>query len=150
MYYQTDPFGTVAAPYLDLTDAPDICCDLQANARRANGTRIEVQLWHKTDGFFDTLTAGTYPLTGFDGAVNAPGTQGGLIFASFEKDNVSCSSADATSATSGSVTVTTIDANFVVHGTFDLTFHGDHVTGSFDAPFCSSIPASGSDTPSCF
>jgi hypothetical protein len=49
--------------------------------------------------------------------------------------DATCNSPAGESATSGSVTITSVDTCKVV-GTFDVTLNTDHVTGSFTAPNC--------------
>jgi len=59
-----------------------------------------------------------------------------LALADYWQTDASCSDIPAASATSGTITVTSV-SNGHLSGTFDLTFDsGDHVTGSFSAPDC--------------
>ena len=88
------------------------------------------------------------------GPVTAPGTfallgtsVGGDTFgASWDSVDGSCGDT-TTQATGGTVTVTAVTASQLT-GTFDLTFGGDHVTGSFSATDCAAAAGS-QGNPTC-
>lgn len=77
---------------------------------------------------------GTYQVT-----VNAPTSAGLFAQVVFEPlCKMGGPMVSVTSATAGSVTVTSVDGSHIA-GTLDLTFGNDHVTGSFDATSCSAF-----------
>jgi hypothetical protein len=66
-----------------------------------------------------------------------PVTLGGPTQAAYGANDANCNSTSPESATSGTITLSVVDATST-DGTFDLTFPtGDHLTGSFSAPVCS-------------
>lgn len=84
-----------------------------------------------------SVSKGSYPIV----VGSASPLTSGVASVQFIKRDAQCKgtlSDAASSATSGTVSVTNIVAGESVSGTFDVHFDsGDHLTGSFDAPFCS-------------
>jgi hypothetical protein len=74
-----------------------------------------------------TFTAGTW-LTTSDGAHR-------VITPYFMKAKSNGGMGSDTTATSGTVTLTAADSTHYA-GSYDLNFGADHITGSFDAPWC--------------
>lgn len=67
---------------------------------------------------------------------------GGTAAAFFAHNSAGQSSFDVNEeANGGSISVTSYTMGAAMQGTFDLTFGSDHVTGSFDALYCSGLTA---------
>lgn len=80
------------------------------------------------------VVAGTYSPN------DNPGDDAYALTAGYNSLDANCMG-NTGEATTGSVTLTSIGA--VYSGTFDLMFGTDHVTGTFDAPFCEVGPIVG-------
>ena len=73
--------------------------------------------------------------------LSAPGTfqidSSGALVVVWNAYDDACNTWDA-HATAGAVTITSVTST-EIQGSFDLTFGGDHVTGTFDASLCSPV-----------
>jgi hypothetical protein len=88
------------------------------------------------------FVAGTGTIAPGSFSVGSSGTQ--TVGASFSKTDANCQSLVNATATAGSITFSTINANQAV-GTFNLSFGTDSLTGSFNASNCGVTLSSSSD-----
>jgi hypothetical protein len=65
-----------------------------------------------------------------------------VLFVQYTQFDATCNSPQGESASSGTVTFSTVDACGVT-GSFDVTLNSDHVTGTFSAPTCADTPDGG-------
>jgi hypothetical protein len=87
-----------------------------------------------------TVTAGSYAL-----GSSTTSTASAL----FQAEDATCTPTTNEQASSGTITLSSVDGS-TVKGSFDLTFaNGDHLTGSFSAPVCDASLAGSSDNPTC-
>jgi hypothetical protein len=110
--------------FVAFADFTGLCAVFQANNNKANSNGL----------VFDFLNATTFST----GTFTVP-AQVDVQFATYD---ATCNSPQGESGSSGSVTVTSVDACKVV-GTFDVTLNTDHVTGSFTAPNCATAASDG-------
>jgi hypothetical protein len=149
--------SAVAVVFVNNADA---CSLLQSNRRPGNLADLELSV-----GAAGGPTAGTYTITPGIGGVatastfvddaGAAGDEGGaattsgsnvpLVTATFGQTDVNCMTTTYDTASSGSITLTTVSSSEVA-GSFDVTFpSGDHLTGTFDAPVCT-VPTTSTTT----
>ena len=88
--------------------------------------------------FGGPLSTQTYPLTASGGS--ATGVVG---VAEYYASDAAGKATVQIAATSGSITLTSVGfaSGTTASGTYDLTFGADHVTGSFNAPWCPALIA---------
>lgn len=110
------------------------CSDYGVGVDRPNVSKLRIQVYVNPQGV-QSLAPGTFSI----------GSNGGVFAdALLAKSDTSCSnmvSSPANKATSGTVTISAFQP--VTKGTFDVTFPGGRMTGSFDAPQCTKNPAGG-------
>jgi hypothetical protein len=119
------------------------CCTmLTASQQPSNAKVIAIQLAIKSPSGISAPTAsGTYPVYT---AANIGAASGKVALARYQTSDATCSATSDYEASSGSVTLTRVDATSYA-GTFDMTFSDGngvvtgHVTGSFDAKLCDAL-----------
>ncbi len=105
-----------------ITNIASACSVLQDHGNPPSATALVVAV----SAMGGSVATGTYGIV----------SQGFGATASYATEDATCNTSFSESASSGSVTLTTVSGSTVA-GTFDLTFGGDHLTGSFSAPVCS-------------
>jgi len=106
-----------------LTNVGNLCGILQNGGNPASSQVLDVRVVAASGD----VTTGTYML-------NGPGGIGGAV--SLRAQDQNCNSTFQSTATQGSVTLTTVSSTTVA-GSFDVTFPtGDHVTGTFSGTVC--------------
>lgn len=132
-----------------IASTPGVCSAAQDHVAQANGTRLELVVQSFGGGSPKPIAPGKYTITHGDPAVDA---NGNFLLASAQYNalDASCQPtiADTTSsATSGSITVTSLSAS-MISGRFDLVFpNGDELTGNFSSPVCSDQAPPDAPTP---
>lgn len=121
----------VAKALLGFFSRPNVCTELpDACYSKANATGVVVMLLRAGDSARPAFGPGTYTL----GATPEAGGQL-LVFAQAGRTGATCGSAEAATATTGTVTIEAIDT--AVRGQLDLTFpDGESFAGRFEAPLC--------------
>lgn len=106
-----------------IADVGNVCTALQTNSVAASSKVLDVSVVANSGA----VMPGDYKLNGAGGI-------GGAV--TFTVQDQNCNPTLQSSATVGSVTLTTVSTSTVA-GSFDVTFPtGDHVTGTFSAPVC--------------
>lgn len=128
--------GTGPVTVVSIESNPGACAAEQS--RKATLSTLDVDMALAAVDSSGTTRAvsatGTYQVT-----VNAPTSAGLYAQVGFEPlCKMGGPMISVTSATGGSVTITSIDGSHIA-GTLDLIFGNDHVTGSFDATNCSAF-----------
>ena len=119
-----------------LANVGNLCTILQHDGDPASSERLYVRVV----GASGAIAAGTYML-------NGPGGVGGAVSLLVQDQN--CTPTVQQTATTGSVTLTTVSSSTVA-GSFDVTFPtGDHVTGTFSGPVCTFSTPGDATTPAC-
>jgi hypothetical protein len=104
-----------------ITNIANACGVLQDHGNPPGATALVVAV--SASG--GSVATGTYGIV----------SQGFGATASYATQDMNCNPSLNETATGGSVTLTSVSGSSV-SGTFDLTFSGDHLTGSFSAPIC--------------
>lgn len=119
----------VAFAAVGASDQAGMCGDLQRGQDKQNAKTIIVAAVKVNPLGAASLTPGAYPVTSSPGAQ----TEYAAVFVS--QTDAACSATDA-QATSGTVTITSVDGGRV-QGTVNAKLsNGGAVTGGFDAPAC--------------
>jgi len=118
------------------------CTMLTASQQPSNAKIIAIQIAVKSPSGVSAPTAlGNYPMYT---AANVGAASGNVALARYQTSDATCSPTSDYEATSGSVTLTRIDATSYA-GNFDMTFSDGngsvtgHVTGSFSANLCDAV-----------
>jgi len=113
------------------------CAMLTAGNQPSNAKVIAIQIAVKSaTGISAPSAVGTYPMYT---AANVGGANGNVALARYQTSDATCNPTSDIEASSGSVTLTRVDAT-IYAGNFDMTFsNGDHVTGSFNANRCDAL-----------
>jgi len=118
------------------------CTMLTASQQPSNAKVIAIQVATKSaSGVSAPTMMGNYPVYT---AAGIGGASGNVALARYQTSDATCTPTSDFEATSGSVTLTRIDAS-VFAGNFDLTFSDGngqvtgHVTGSFNASHCDAL-----------
>lgn len=120
---------------IDIFDKVDTCTELHTAS--THGMDIEIAS--------QPVTTGTYRVVSPDILGSSESEASADIFGS----TATCGdNGESETATSGSVTVTSIDGG-LVQGSFNLTFAGGPLTGYFSAPICPASSAPTGTTPAC-
>jgi hypothetical protein len=125
--------GSVAFAFSGIADFVASCASLQSD--KANSTTLGMVVLRFGLQPQQPIAPGNYPITvGFPtpddaGAVN-------LVTATFEKLGATCQRTLSTDAIGGNITISSVSSTSVA-GTFDLTFGGGRLTGTFNSPLCS-------------
>lgn len=119
--------------FSNLSSKPEACSHYRNNQVVANEKwLILVQVAARDDMQDAPFATGTYEIG--VGTTDASGTLR-TASATYAPKGRSCASGGELSASSGSITYTTV-TDTSVEGTYDLWFGSDHVTGTFSAPHC--------------
>jgi len=118
---------------VSVVSASGLCEDVKARIIRASSTFVNIEVSH---GTADPIPAGTYSV-GFPSAGDAAPTAGVMVTSA----DASCQTkaGPGTFASSGTVTLSRIDAT-AVSGSVDVTLSdGGRITGVFFAPRCAAV-----------
>ena len=116
-----------------LSSSSGLCSSASAGKEPKSSQFLTFVLSDRTTNAAPT-TAGTYTIWPGTGAQPMK-----LAFAQYAQTDANCQETQLTVATTGTITVTSVN-NGDVHGNFDFTFDsGDHVTGSFTAKNCNAL-----------
>jgi hypothetical protein len=125
-----------------IMNVANCCTMLTASQQPSNAKVIAIQLAIKSPSGISAPTAsGTYPVYT---AANIGAASGKVALARYQTSDATCSATSDYEASSGSVTLTRVDATSYA-GTFDMTFSDGngavtgHVTGSFNANLCDAL-----------
>jgi hypothetical protein len=117
-----------------IIDSMGACPDVMMNSYPANTTYVNLTVY-QTDatGAYMTPTAGDYTIH-----QGEPPPSFKLGSATFASEDGLCTVINTENATAGTITVSSINlaSGGGIVGTFDLTFGSDHLSGSFNAPYC--------------
>jgi hypothetical protein len=120
----TQSGSTIAYAGVAITNVPGTCAVLQRHGDPPNTSYLTILVAQPGT----SIPLGTYAVTG---------TNSGTVQAQYGTNGPTCQPIVSKTATSGSITFSTM-TGIELTGTFDLTFGpGDHLTGSFQAPVCS-------------
>ncbi|HEX8107960.1 MAG TPA: hypothetical protein VF516_09550 [Kofleriaceae bacterium] len=134
----TDIVGvTIHGAAIVMANAKDLCSDAMSNTSHPNERGVFIVLTDINGMTFNTPTApGTYSI--YQGTGTPPAK---TAFFDVSATDATCKdvAAQDASATSGTVTLTSVSGNRF-SGNFDLVLDsGDHVTGSFDPSECPAV-----------
>jgi hypothetical protein len=126
-----------AAGIVVIASTSGICPAFQNNTVAANATQLVLTLY-RTDSGGNVKSPGTGDYT-INNRDPVPANSA-IAVAAFAVTGATCGPVPGQGgiATSGTVHLSSmsLSTNGGAQGTFDLTFETDHLTGSFDAPFC--------------
>jgi hypothetical protein len=125
---------TEAAVGVIVTSVNNACGVLQDHGNPANATALVVEV----AAMGSSVATGTYNIV----------SSGFGATASYAAQDQNCNTTLNETASSGTVTISS-NSGSSVSGTFDLTFDGDHLTGSFTAPICSYSTSTDGGTAAC-
>ncbi|TMA28567.1 MAG: hypothetical protein E6J78_05475 [Deltaproteobacteria bacterium] len=131
--------GTASLAGVVVSDVPGLCAKAASNTTPKSAHILFLGAGDVNPTSFQITaasTAGTYSIYGGSGAPPAK-----VADVSFFSYDASCTeiTTQSASATSGTVTLTSVN-NGSYSGNFDVTFDsGDHVTGSFSASNCANL-----------
>jgi hypothetical protein len=121
---------------VSLTDSTGSCSRMQSRLYRPGETILHLMPWQRdSHGAKTDATPGDY-------VINGATSETRVALAQFNQfDNLCNNSAHSRpedTASTGTIHITTVETVPGGHviGTYDLMFGTDHVTGTFDAPFC--------------
>ena len=119
-----------------ITNVGNVCGILQHDGNPASSEVLYVRVV----GASGVVGVGKYMLNGAGGV-------GGAV--SLLVQDQSCNPTVQSTATQGSITLTTVSSSTIA-GSFDVTFPtGDHVTGTFSGPICTFSTSGDAATPTC-
>lgn len=124
----------VTSAAVALQDVPSGCADYGVGRERAGTTKVRIQAYVNPSSA-QSVVPGTYSVGSASGV---------FVDALLSKGDTGCNNmltGASNKAASGTVTFTAFQPS--TKGTFDLTFPGGRLTGSFDAPQCTKNPAGG-------
>lgn len=132
-----------------MTDFAGACGVAKANANVKNSGLLGFFLWNNDgNGHLTPVTVpGKYTVDDPNDP-NFP-TSGKVGFGVVSKSDATCQDTSI-NFKSGTVTITTVETSGGLSGTFDLTTTENiHLTGSFTAPFCTTLATSDGGTSAC-
>ncbi len=145
------PIAVTVGTVVIISDIPGYCADVMAGTAPQQGTLLTIGIPDNPHG---SSFVGTYDITPPSSTLAA-----NSAVAVFEQAEGDCQVTTDAPATSGFVHVTASDLHLTsggttsgsLEGTFDLYFGTDHLTGSFNAPWCSPplVSADGGVMPAC-
>jgi hypothetical protein len=125
--------GSVAFAFSGIADFVASCTSLQSD--KANSTTLGMFVLRFGQQTQQPIAPGTYSVSvGFP----TPDDAGVISFvsATFEKLGAACQRTVSSDATSGTIVISSVSSTSIA-GTFDLTFGGGRLTGTFNSPICS-------------
>lgn len=128
-----------------ITNAPSTCSKLTAGQQPKNAKAIFVEIGTQpaSGGVTAPAANGTYTVMTVATIGNATGN---VALASYVATDATCNPVTSIDASSGTITLTRVDANGY-SGTFDITFaDASHVTGSFTANRCAALSTNNQGT----
>lgn len=136
--------GTDSEGLILITNAPSSCAKLTANQQPKNLKVIFVEIGTQSaSGVTAPAANGAYTVKT---AATIPSATGNVALASYVATDATCNAVTNIDATSGTISLTRVDANGY-SGTFDITFaDASHVTGSFTANKCTALSTNNQGT----
>jgi len=135
-------FDTASEVLVYIMNVANSCTMLTASQQPSNANVIAIQIATKSASGVSTPTAlGNYPVYT---AAGIGAASGNVSLARYQTSDATCAATSDYEATSGSVTLTRIDASSYA-GDFDITFSDSngsvvgHLTGSFNANLCAAL-----------
>jgi ethanolamine utilization microcompartment shell protein EutS len=138
--YSFDPDSEVLVYIMNVANC---CTMLTASQQPSNAKVIAIQIATRSASGVSAPTAlGNYPIYT---AAGVGAASGNVSLARYQTSDATCAAMSDYEATSGSVTLTRIDASSYA-GDFDITFSDSgtgsvvgHLTGSFNANLCAAL-----------